>query len=407
MSNAQMAHWSSDAVAPCECGFAAVGAVIHKSAGNEREEKEVIPLSEKHRTETVVRLQEATQQGIEQGLWPSIEACAGRLRMNRNTFRSHYDGRVGDNHIQRTLERVQQLLRGEEPPLPQEESSPSAEELTVSALSAELCQLFEQGKVQGCWDSISSCARIIHVPRRTLSTYLSYRGSGGTLFARSMRSVIRKMRRKLQEQEAERAQPVRETTPTGALLLVSVLQQIATAGSQHVLQSMAELLPSAWARVLENLAGDPLASSENLAQLLQEGLRLIVQDYAQSISPAGHPQDVVAGTLFDRVLSGVAELRDQNLNGVRFVLNARNFRKLHGQVTREEVEDTGLLIEELVRRFAIFAQLDNVGHRSLIAQKLSEKLERLYRIIEQSRNVCPTEAAEEIGRDRQTQNLFS
>jgi hypothetical protein len=383
---------------------------------------------QKQMTETVMKLRAAYRKGKEMEKWNTVDECLVLLdNMPRSTFNMRVGGYVKDDAVvAETLQQMEQILGVEITLHPKDEPAPQEATLEVgnsdSSYIQELKLLFERGKeigsAGGCWDGERACAKVTAVPYSSLNAYLKHKGP----LKRKKRvlSAVRILRRKVREAEkaqstiaptAIQAQPVGDSQKQAAVLLLGVLQQIADQASRQTLQgtlsSLEGLLPSAFAGTIRDFGKAIPSSSTDLTHDLQEGLRLILQGSSQSVPNAIHTQDVVEATLFNQVLAGVAEFRDQNLNGVRFVLNARNFRKLHGKVTREEVEDTGLLIEELVRRFTIFAQLDDVSQRTLIAQKLTERLERLYRTIEQSRDVCPTEAAEEIGRDHQAQNLFN
>lgn len=366
----------------------------------------------KRMTDTVKRLRAAYQQGKGKGLWSNTDQCAQKIDMTPSSLLMQCNGFIKDDSlVAASLEKIERLL-GEKVTLSQpEEQAPqttTSEPSADSELHAELKRLYEQGKEQQRWSSVNSCAQAIKIPRRTLTRYLSESCSEGKR-TKSYQTIIKKMRRKLEETEGAPSapstpQPAAATSANaqhGAVLLIGVLQQIAALATQKTLQTMEGLLPSLLAEAVRGL-GEAAPSTDDLAHKLQQALQFVLPT-----SQAAPSTDVIAGALFDRVLAGVADLRDQNLNGVRFVINSRNFRKLHGTVTREEVEDTGLLLDEVTRRFAIFAQLDDVNLRALIAQKLAERLDRMYRTIEQSKDVCPTEAADEIGMDRKTQNLLN
>lgn len=380
----------------------------------------------KYMTATVKKLRLAYHMGKSEKRWNTVEECAKLLDdMAASTFTWQANGYIKDESVvAATLAKMERIL-GQEVTLPASEDQAPQETTTDAAESAskliqELNDVYDEGiaigSTGGCWDGESGCARVTGVPYSTLKSQRAH--TGPLKRKKHVLRTIRILRRKIQEAgtpqtaqaSAVKTHPVGDSLQHAAVLLIGVLQQIAALASrqtlQNVLGSLGGLLPPVLAGALRDSGATP-TSGEDLTHNLQEGLLLILQGSAQSAPQSTHPQDVVASTFFDRVLSGVAELRDQNLNGVRFVLNARNFRRLHGKVTREEVDDTSLLIEELVRRFTIFAQLDDVGQRALVNQKLTEKIDRLYRTIEQSRDVCPTKAAEEIGKDRQTQSLFN
>jgi hypothetical protein len=128
-----------------------------------------------------------------------------------------------------------------------------------------------------------------------------------------------------------------------------------------------------------------------------------LESFVAAICTLSRPYGVISGTLFNEVLSGVAEFGDQVMDGVRFVLRDGTFRKLDGKITDAEIDDTRRLIAELRRRFGIFAQLDAAQHRDQrqrLGQALVKEVELLMVAIRQAHQVIPT-SAEALLHDRE------
>ena len=89
-------------------------------------------------------------------------------------------------------------------------------------------------------------------------------------------------------------------------------------------------------------------------------------------------------------------MTDQNLGGIRFVLTQRNFKKFKGVVTKQEVEDTKLLIQELRRRLNLVAQNENEDVRALCFHELSIELNELLLSAQLVQEVVPTKAVAQL-----------
>lgn len=91
-----------------------------------------------------------------------------------------------------------------------------------------------------------------------------------------------------------------------------------------------------------------------------------------------------------------------NVQGMRFVLNARNFTLLPGSPwTEREVEDTGKLAAELRRRLVILAQLKNNFVREEVLEHLGRELDELWNTFQIARSVVPMQAVNVIDLERE------
>jgi len=108
------------------------------------------------------------------------------------------------------------------------------------------------------------------------------------------------------------------------------------------------------------------------------------------------PHDVVTGMLFNELVAGTMECGGHIKDGIRFVLSSENFRRLDGEITDQEIDDTRRLIEELRRRLTVFARLDPVRRKDMrarIYQKLAPEIDHMFVAIRQTEQVIPTSAA--------------
>lgn len=138
--------------------------------------------------------------------------------------------------------------------------------------------------------------------------------------------------------------------------------------------------------------GPPEARTFNAIDRLATAMEKVVE----RIEHVAVPQGIVTGTLFTEVLAGTLEFADQAMNSVRFVLKEGTFRKLDGEVTDREIEDTRLLIVELRRRLVLFSQLMSPKHKELrgkMFRVLSSEIDHLYIATKQLEEVLPTGAS--------------
>jgi len=103
---------------------------------------------------------------------------------------------------------------------------------------------------------------------------------------------------------------------------------------------------------------------------------------------------------FDLVLSGAADIKGQDHDGVRFVLTSGAFKRFEGQFTQPEIEDTKRLVQELRRRLNISAQLTDMSVRVRIGRALVREINELYLAIELCKEAVPSGAASRINQAR-------
>lgn len=159
--------------------------------------------------------------------------------------------------------------------------------------------------------------------------------------------------------------------------------------SQHeevVLETMKNNLPKALEAYLENNPTHQLKGSK--AEPPSE-VRPQVDHTPSANRPKTSEKEAIVSPHFDRILSGVCEIEGQT----RFVVTADTFQPLTGEVTNAEINDTLLLLQELRRRFAFFAQLTTPEMREVINQKLEEEVNELYVTLELCKEKLPFKAA--------------
>ena len=375
-------------------------------------------------------LRAAYDRGKEKGLWTNFEVCAQKMSMNTSTLAMQCNGHVKDKEIlDETLRKIKEYLKEQDIDLPEpREHEPSSAQLqsvaTLKQQVEELQELYKRGKQQGLWSCISDCARRMpDISRVTLSRYLRVRIGDLDRQARKkekLEQTLQQLRTFLSTEHPagrERSPPEGMCSPKewpaakqAGLLLLGVWQRLAQNVAQQTLRQTLEALegclPAVMSQSVKSLVNTAQDAETHAAE---QDLERVLECFMHSLQgPEQQEPVVISGTLYDRVLAGVADLRDSNLQGVRFPLNARTFPKyqFQGIVTQQEVRDTEILMEEVARRFKMFRKLENLEQRSLIAQHLKCAVERLYEAIEQSADVCPTEAARKIEADRKVSSLL-
>ena len=256
--------------------------------------------------------------------------------------------------------------------------------------NVELRRLYDQGKRKKLWTSKSEAARTIGVMVPTFAGQW-----GGYTHGQAVLDTQRLLRKVLGTEPTD--QPIRTIRhlfqigkDTGKWQNYT---ECAKAGkfSTEALTRYMDLLP-------QNLK--PRSRKflkrmfEKLRTFLEKETKSPGQSEATTTVPVG--DDVIAGSLFNQLLAGVAELRDQHLGGIRFVLRHNNFRRLKGIVTKEEIGDTKLLIEELRRRFNLLAEIDDEDIRGACHKALGDELDELFLAYRLIKAVVPTAAVQEI-----------
>ena len=195
-----------------------------------------------------------------------------------------------------------------------------------------LTDLFNQGKTKQKWKGVSSCAKVITLDRASLNRYLVLEADD------KLANLTRRER-------------------VYYLKLLAAMQEALSTGPPPDTQQ--DAIPPG--------RGDPSV-----------------------------PDDVIASPYYDRLLAGVAEFNDQILGGVRFVLTERNFKRLHGVVTKQEIADTRLLIQELRRRLTLVTQNDDEQVRALCFSELGTELNELLLAAQLAQEVVPTKAVAQL-----------
>jgi hypothetical protein len=315
----------------------------------------------------VQQLRKAIEQGKEKDLWQSIDECADVIGLKRGTLSCQLNGYVSDPYIEKTLALVMQKL-GEEP-----------RQCSAKELLRQFRQMYEQGEAAGKWQNPHQCLTCCGVPGSTFNKYfrMSERADAEPVprEAKTLQGILARMRQVLDQLPA----PV-EAEP-----------------SQEGVQVPAEQAPP-------QTSEDPLAKS--LRALCDQIAENIMARVNQGQGSSDVPPGIIASPWFDRILAGVAESSDQNLDGVRFILTAQSFRSLEGKVTKEEIKDTILLAEELRRRLNVIAQIRSEDIRCLCFKKLAAELDELFLSYKLIKEVCPTGAAREIERLREAFRAF-
>lgn len=282
----------------------------------------------------------------------------------------------------------------------------------MSETPESLRTLVQQGIDSGRWEGVTSCARVIGVPRGTLGHCLR-----GEATAETFERMLGCVRAALVSPPGKRAPPSAPTIPdlyergkkAGAWFSFSdcaakmrvdrrVLTQLVKGrGSPKTLRGkkFCERLIRRMKRALKP-PKSPTVSAP-CTTVTEDRLRQILHEELQRVAASvGTADSVIAGTWFNALLAGIVELPGQTVDGVRFVLTAARFRKLRGHISAQEIRDTQLLIEELRRRLALVAQIEDEDVRREFTQQLGNELDQLFNAIELVSSVVPTEAAKRL-----------
>lgn len=206
-----------------------------------------------------------------------------------------------------------------------------------------LAAAFEDGRSRGLWTTQQECADILKMNRTTLRDQLIGRTHGAR---------------------------VQETTAA----IRGLLSQPETASSSG--------LP-------------PPGGSNDATKLLQ----LLGKFLPQSTS--NPPEGLVASPWFELLFSGVATFRDQQEDGVPFILTADNFRRLKGEVSPAWFADTVRLIRVLRQRITLLLQHVDPDVRGDAMSQMAEELDELFLLLERLGEVEPLGAAQELQSRRQ------
>ncbi len=255
----------------------------------------------------------------------------------------------------------------------------------------QLQEVLKQGIIGGTWKTVTAAAALIGMSRSTINSQRFGRSHG-----RAVLQTIDLLRRKLDGPQIKKT------------VARSLYEQGLESGTWKDYSTCARILDVDRGALKKymNATPDRLVTVKQKAfhkKLLQRlrrhtGDKPVVpnEDMEKSGVCTDVQEGVIASPYYDRLLAGVAELHDQNLNGVRFVLTAKNFRHLKGVVTKEEMQDTKLLIEELRRRFTLLAQIEDEDIRAKCHVALGTELDELFLAYRVFKEVIPTAALSEI-----------
>jgi hypothetical protein len=262
-----------------------------------------------------------------------------------------------------------------------------------------LREKLEEGRKIGRWVNQQDCAEKIGVPRGTLGQC-----STGFIHGEKVISVIAAMQQLIDDPTAT-ATPTPVSSGRRNATLATLFQQGKTKGLWNNITECAKRAlkkdRGTFTKYLELETGDtPMTRREKtyyakLIRVMRSKLGTPPPGNPLDDSPPGrgHP---IASAYYDRLLAGVTEMTDQNLGGIRFVLTQRNFKKFKGVVTKQEVEDTKLLIQELRRRLNLVAQNENEDVRALCFHELSIELNELLLSAQLVQEVVPTKAVAQL-----------
>jgi hypothetical protein len=265
----------------------------------------------------------------------------------------------------------------------------------------------KEGKLLGYWVNQKDCAEKIGIPRSTFGGY-----AAGFIHGENVLLAIAAMQKLIDAAPPPSIPPASTEHP-----LQDLLQRGKDAGLWKAISSCANVLKKdrdTISRYLDmekegTVDDSTMRERAYYAKLLAAMRRKLSKGSAAppgDLPPErGHPSapdGVVASPYYDRLLAGVAEFEDQNLGGVRFVLTQRNFKRLKGVVTKQEVADTKLLIEELRRRLNLVAQNSDEEVRALCYRELGQELEALLNAAEIVQEVIPTAAVARLEKLRKS-----
>lgn len=93
-------------------------------------------------------------------------------------------------------------------------------------------------------------------------------------------------------------------------------------------------------------------------------------------------------------------------DGVRFLLTQKSFRPLGATITQEEVEDTRHMVQELCRRWKLFAEIEDPAHRMTIVRMLGSDVNALFLVMRTAREQLPFAAAELLEKQARAMGIF-
>lgn len=268
--------------------------------------------------------------------------------------------------------------------------------MRLSPYNIQLRELYDQGKERNLWKNLTEAAWALGMPERTFGN--QYNGQSKT---RGVLNTIKLLKQKL---------GVRPRTEKSSVSVGSLFQDGKSLKLWRGIVDCAELidvdrgvLSEMIKAVANKLSSRKRTTYQKICAKLKAKLPKVKAEVpvAQIETTIGREvpaelEGITASTMFDRLLAGVAEFRDQNLNGVRFVLTRKNFRQLKGTLTKEEAEDTKLLIEELRRRFNLMTQIESEQIRAMLHKALGSQLDELFLAYRLLKEVVPTAALSEI-----------
>lgn len=240
---------------------------------------------------------------------------------------------------------------------------------TGEQIADRLKQVYEIGKKVGLWDTLATMVRVsgcLFDVGSSLKLQLEERGSHCSVFV--LLDILEKSQRKLNS--------VRDD-------LVNELGAPATLhGNPATVQgngTTSVATPSP-APVKED---DRLvAVSTRHLDKFAAGVRQLMLSLGEEVQ-LDDPHEV----------KGVVHPAGMTVGGVRFALTANHFPLLDGDVTDREIEDTILLMEELRRRWSLFARLpDDVRERLL--GRLGPEIDEFFLTLLANKEQLPANAVE-------------
>ncbi len=359
--------------------------IEERARGPDAEEVAVRPQKQPEpRTITphVLRLQYLVQEGITADLWKNFTDCARVIKVPGNTFRRHYNGVTFETSVvvkSSALVEMQLMLK-------------KAPNCTPHPLVLIFKRWYDAGKPE-CWGTYDACRKKIGFKIHQLQQVYSYIGAQISVklqhdILKMIGCMARKIEEVLPDHTISGITPIPEQSQTLAGIQEELPQEPVevrqpTAPPTPAVVPVTDPLSAVFASVVQAA----------VRQVLEQALPGVAADQPKVIAPGVR---VIEGDVYNRLLAGVAEGSDQNLDGIRFVLRRKNFLALKGKFTKQELRDTVLLIEELRRRFTLMSQVIEEDVRQSCYEQLGEQINELILAMLLLREVCPTQGITHI-----------
>lgn len=346
-----------------------------------------------------------TDQGIADGVWKNISDCARDIGMDPTQLIIYRKGYVQDQDLlQRAIDRVKKRMQGEI----------KGSLASRNKLRETLRALFRQGDGKA-WRGVSECARRVKVPRGTLQAMLE-RDAVSSRAEKGLRTVIGKMRARLRAanvieaaepkvKEVRRPEksPVHHDPPDPALAerltrIESALRGLKDRPRDVQVQQPETVFDTGAMRLTQGIGAIVHAfaqdKKEARASFLEAGLSKVLQAFqfastGRSLRDSVDDDDlVISAPLADLLMAGVAELRNWEYDGVRFVWAGKRL-KIDAKISKEEMQKIKRQLQETRRLLELVSKLRDGGIIDIAVKELGPELRHLIIAIRQMHQITP------------------